>query len=197
METHIVVPLKQCLANMPVDGHWLQCVVCGRFFHIDSVVADRTRTPRCPFADCRGHGDDCDGMFGNTQRQAQDPRWPNSATDELYDQRARRRHAELIDAFEQSDERATLAADGPVRFLSPFLWMQHCCSWDPDDDFFADDLARASVGDVFRWAAADDIQDHAAIVSELLAFWAFAERTALLPAAPQWHTLLRAMVAGH
>ena len=63
MEVHIVVPLKQCLANMPVEGQWLQCVVCRRFFHIDSAVVDCTRPPHCPFSDCSGHGVDFDLML--------------------------------------------------------------------------------------------------------------------------------------
>ncbi len=180
MEMHIVVPLKQCLANMPVEGHWLQCVVCRRFFHADSGVVDHTRTPRCPFPDCSGRGYHFD--------------LPPD-TEELDDQRARRRHATLVDAFERSAERAALG-DAPLRFLEPFLWMQYCCSGDPDDDFFAEDFARGYVRDVHRWADADEIDDYAATISELLAFWAFADRTALLASAPEWHALLQAMAAG-
>lgn len=203
MEMMMIVPLEECLADTPVSEHWLHCAECKRFFHLHSVKM-RNGHPECPFSNCGGVGFDFDLFFWDSEREPEDPRWPSSAAElhfgmrspdmaAFYEGRAKRRHAELIAAFEASGERAAFGAEYALRFLEPFLWMQYCTEADPDDAFYMEDLARMAVDDLYRWAGADAIEDRPALIAELRAFWAFAERTSLLPAAAQWHELLRRM----
>ena len=205
MEMIVVTPVRERFAETPVEQHWLWCSECERFFHRRSVVVDRGGTPRCPLPDCQGYGFDYNLLCWDSYREPADPRWPRSTADlhhgrrspdmaPFYEQRARYRHAQLILAFESSPERDALGVP-PLRFVAPFLWMQHCCAWDADDDFYDEELAYLAIRDLPRWADAGEPADRRALLAELRAFWTFAARTQLLPMATEWLALLDHLAA--
>ena len=193
----IALPVLDRLASCAPEQQWLWCAECQRFFHYRQVVYDRGDV-RCPFDDCRGTGFDFDLLFWDCKREPEDARWPSCTTDlhhglrspdmsAFYRRRARRRHAELLAAFERSPERARLAAGGGLRFVGPFLAMTHGYAWEVDDDFFHAGLAVELLDDLPRWA---ERSEPARMLAELQAFWAFAARTRQLPTAALWVALL-------
>lgn len=77
MQMLVIPPLAECLAeNTNPADHWLSCLECERFFHLDSVHIDGTNTPCCPFSDCYGYGFDFMLVYWDSTREPDDPRWP-------------------------------------------------------------------------------------------------------------------------